>query len=238
MNKLSNYISKGRGIGAFLLLALAFVISMYFSITAKMVLTDSIPYIQTIADRMLPLKIENGQVTDPANTIREFDIPIDEEGKDHYLMVIDTTSDALDTSKLTSGIYLSRSYLYAVNAQTKEVRSLKLNGNFELPQKDYTLQMQSGIKWAVLLIAAVLTLGLFIGFLLLNLLFAFCAGLAAAITRKNVSFDTRMRLSSVLFCGVYLLSVLLSWAGIDLNRIAFFLIMLVLQIISLKKLPL
>jgi len=238
MNKLSNYIIKGRGIGAILLLALAFVVSLYIAINVKIVLTDSIPHLQTIADQMLPIKIENGQVTDPANTIREFDIPADPEGKNHFLMVIDTTSDTLDTTKLTNGIYLTRSYLYVVNALTQEVRSLKLNGNIELPQKDYTLQMQSGIKWVVLFVAALLTLGLFIGFLLLNLLFAFCAGLAAAIARKNVNFETRMRLSSLLFIGVYLLYIILNFVGINLNSIAFFLIMLVLQIVSLKKLPL
>lgn len=235
MNKIANYIVSGKGIGALVLLAFAFIAALYFSIWSKVILSDSIPHMQQIADEVLPITVENGKVVIPENTIKEIDL-LGSENDVPFPFVIDTTRDTIETQNLTPGLYLSRSYFYSVSGNKTE--TYKLKNNFSLPRKDYTPLFQSSIKWLVVFMAIAGTGGFFLLFFILTLFYAFCANLAALIDKKKLSFEVRMRLSTVIFITVYLFSTILGRAGLNLNMAAFFLIVVILQVIAVKYLPL
>lgn len=233
MNKIFDYIFKGRGIGAFLLLAAAFAISVYTAVNVRGILTESIPYMQATADKILPIKVENGKTVVPDNTVK--DIVLFDLGKNSLHFIIDTTKDTLDTNNLRQGIYLSRSYFYVV--KNNEIRSTKLDGSFDLPKGDYTPFFKSVIKWSVIAIAVGGTFAMFFLFFILTLIYALCAGFSAAVTKKMLNFDTKMRLSAVAFTVIYALSTILEFAGYNLGKLIFFAAVIAVQILILKKMP-
>lgn len=234
MNRILQYISRGKGVGALLVLAFAFIVSVYFSISSKFMLTESIPYLQEIADNVLPIKVVDGKVTIPENTVKEFNL-FGNDNKTSFPFVIDTTKDTIDTGNLPQGVYLSRSYVYAVS--NNKVESYKLTGSFDLPQQDYTPFFQSTVKWVVIIGTIMGTLVFFVIYFILTIFYAFCAGLSAVINKKDLTFDAKMRLSAVCIIVVYILSAAAGKIGVNINLLAFFLIMIALQIVIVKKLP-
>ena len=96
MTKLLNYIAHGKGYGAFLLFALAFLLALYTAFALRSPMLEMVPYVQEQADKMLPITVENGQVTDPVRTVREVDLFADDEENnedDGFVFVLDTTLD-------------------------------------------------------------------------------------------------------------------------------------------------
>ena len=70
MKKLINYVLNGEGLGAKYLLVLALVVSIIVSIMLRIGGSEAIPYAQSIADQMLPVKVQNGRVITPADTLK------------------------------------------------------------------------------------------------------------------------------------------------------------------------
>lgn len=245
MSKIKGYVLNGKGIGAFVLFALAFVVSVYFAIILRSGLIDAIPFMQDVADKALPIEIKNGVVVNPENTVkvidfneRDNDINTEDNEEDTKLpvFVIDTTQDTLDTAGLAQGFYLSRTTLYAV--KTGEVRVMKLqdNANLVLPKQDYTEGFKTIIKWTALTMAACGTVIAFLVFLILTIFYAYLAGVAAWINKTTLAFDVRMRLSSVLFAAVYILAEAADVVGFPLGVKLFVLLMFALQIVTIRKL--
>ena len=220
MNKIKAYILNGKGIGALLLFALAFVASVYLSLSMRSTLIELMPLAQGIADEILPIEVKNGVVVTPDNTVK----------------VIDTTQDTLDTSDLAQGFYLSRTTAYVVKAD--EVRTMKLqnNANFNLPKQDYTEIFRTIISWTALTMAACGTIAAFLVFILLNLFYAYLAGVAAWINKTTLAFDVKMRLSAILFTAVYILARIMELIGFSLGIALFVLLMFALQIALIRKL--
>lgn len=245
MNKIKGYILNGQGIGAFVLFALAFVVSVYLAIFLRSGLIETIPLMQDVADKVLPIEIKNGVVVNPENTVKvidfnENDIENNAEDDDENIklpvLVIDTTKDTLDTAGLAQGLYLSRTALYAV--KTDEVRTIKLqeSANLILPKQDYTEYFKTAIKWTALATAACGTIIAFLVFVILTLFYAYLAGVAAWINKTTLAFDVRMRLSSVLFAAVYILAEVTDAVGFPLGVKLFVLLMFALQIVTIRKL--
>lgn len=231
MNKIIGYIKSGRGIGAFLIFAFAFIISAYYGIVSRQVLLDSIPAIQAVADEILPLSIQNGMIVAPQNTIKEINLAGND--KQSFLFVLDTTQDSLNTDNLKDGIYLSRSHAYTVRGN--EVKSVKFSKSFDLPQKDYTQIMQTSVRWFTLIFIAAGTLILFILNFIIVIFYTFCNRLACIIAQKNLSFEAGMRFNSLLYIALCAFLYLLQLTGFYIGMLAFFLTMIALQIILTKK---
>lgn len=232
MNKILNYIQNGRGLGIKIILILTLIISTYVSVAVKTGGTDLIPYAQQIADQMLPIKVENGVIVDPVDTIRTATL-----GDSGFTLpfVIDTTTDTLDTSKLKQGVCLSRTTLYTVN--NNEVRIKKLQGSFELPQQDYTDFFNSVLNWiAVISFVLVMIFG-FLSYFITCLIYALCAILVAKLTKNTYSFDQRMRLSVICFVAAEIIFIPLSFMAIN-SKLLFFIVVIALQGFFLSRLPL
>ncbi len=227
MQKLLNYITKGKGIGALTLLLFSAIIAFYSAYTINRFLPQMVPYVQKVADDLLPIKIENGQLVIPQEP-KTLNYTIGEES---FAVEIDPTKDLLlEIEK--PGIYLTRSYLYTIN--NKEVRRQKLSSNLNLPKQDYTPLMYNLIKWLVWGVVLIGPFFNFACFLIAVLFYAMCTGLACVLNKTPLNFQTKMRLNTVLFIGVYILSTLVRLAGFRLSLLAFFLIMIALQIVCVK----
>lgn len=244
MHKIRAYIWEGKGIGAFLLFALAFVASAYVAVILRTTLTESVPLMQDVADKVLPIEIKNGTVVNPENTVKVIDfndndsesnIENDEPKNKLPIIVIDTTQDELETDSLAPGLYLARKTLYAVKEGEVRVIKLEDNANIDLPKQDYTEGFKNIIKWTAVTVAVGVTVIAFFVFLILTLMYAWLAGVAAWINKTQLAFDARMRLSSVLFVAVYLLSEIAEYAGISFSTILFVALMFVLQILTIRK---
>lgn len=87
--------------------------------------SDAVPYAQQIADQMLPIKVVNGQIVEPADTYKVVHLRFNEDSDPYPIpLVLDTTSDVLDINMLDPGIYVTRSNIYF--AKEHEVRTYKL----------------------------------------------------------------------------------------------------------------
>lgn len=236
MNKVLNYIYKGKGVGAIILLFVSVIFAGFIGIMSRRVADMSVPYIQMVADDVLPLMVDNGTVINPVGVKKVFPIFVDDKEM-QYSFIFDTTTDTLDEANSESGVYLTRTHLYAVNKQKGEIKSQKLQGSFMLEKKDYTQLLKSKIKWIVITIFAISTVCLFAMYFILNIFYAYCTSIATKITNKQLNFDTKMRLSAICFSVVLLVSFALNFVGVYINVFLFFALVIALQVFLLKKTP-
>ena len=236
INKISNYVARGKGIGALLILTISILYGVYAALQFRTLSTHLIPYIQMAANELLPIKMENGIITTPKDTKKVYPIYSDDKLGD-YSFTIDTSVDTLDLSNLKTGIYLTRSNFYSVDNNNGEIRHVKLKGNLSLEKKNYTTLLLSQIKWVVIFIALSATLCFFIVYFILNLFYTFLSKFALMINEKKLNYDAKMRLSAVCLSLVSLLSFIISFANISINWFIFMVLVVILQIIIAKKLP-
>lgn len=203
MQKITNYILNGQGLGLKFLTMLAVLMALIFAITVRVKGVDFIPYAQEIADQMLPIKIENGEVVYPKNTFKMAKIQLDEYSKPMIIpFVIDTRVDTLDASSLEQGIYLTRTTFYTVS--NNQVKFMKLEGNLQILKADYTQAFRSWLNWFAVIGGIFGIFFLFVVYFILAMFYALCAQFIAWISSKNMDFDRRMRLSSVALITTYL----------------------------------
>lgn len=234
MNKFLQYVMNGKGIGSVWLLLLALISTVYLSLGARSFMFASVPYVQQVADELLPVSVKDGKIVSPENIIRELTFTGDNP-QDTYSFVLDTTQDTLDTTKLTNGVYFSRLYAYVVNDD--QIKTTKLSASFDLPKQDYKPFLNSAVKWIVLGVAIAAIVVFFIIYFILAVFYAYCTWLAAKINKVNLAFDTKMRLNSLLLVMMYVLTYILSAVGLNVHILLFFLIMIIAQIMIVKKLP-
>ena len=197
MNKIKNYVLQGRGIGAIWLFAFALLLSLWVAHKLNVILPQSVPYIQQLADDALPIKIKNGHVVEPQNEVKLLSYTV--LGAP-FTVGIDTTKDVLEEGKHAPGLYLTKSYLYTVS--DKEIRRQDLVADLDLPKQDYTPAFNKVIRWIVGSVAVLGPVLAFFYFLIGVLLYAFCTGLACFLNKNELTFKAKMRLNTVLFIGV------------------------------------
>lgn len=235
MSKILDYIVKGQGLGVKFLLIFSVILALFFGFYIKSQGTDLIPYAQQIADQMLPIKIENGIVVEPADTIRTASLSFDDSStKFEVPFVIDTTTDDIDTSRMSEGIYLTRSNIYSV--QRNQSRIIKLEGNFDLPRGDYTPQFRSILNWTALTLGFFAVAFCFVFYFLLSIFYAFCASAVAGLAQKKLDFDQRMRLAVLCLIAAYVLFIFLDLLGVGNSRLLFFLVVILFEAVLIKKL--
>lgn len=235
MQKIFNYIIKGQGLGVKYILLASVVVSLIFSLFIRINGAELVPYANDIINQMLPLKIENGVVVEPQNTIRvahlqsgNVAIPLP--------IVMDTTINTLDPSRAENGFYLTKTAFYAIN--DNEVRMYQLEGDVNLIQDDYTDSIKSALTWTAVSLFFIGILFIFITYFIAAIFYALCAQLLELFFRKKYNFDVRMRLSVLCFLVVYIFYFLLSLCGLESNKLVFFITTLILQSLVIYKLPL
>lgn len=234
MQKILNYIIKGQGIGIKFILLASFIISLIFSLFIRINGAELVPYANDVINQMLPLKIENGVVVSPQNTIRvahlqsgNVAIPLP--------IIMDTTIDEIDPTQVEKGVYLTRTKFYIINEN--EVKMYPLEEDVELIQDDYTGDIKSVLNWMAISIFLIGILFIFITYFIAAIFFALCAQIIELALHKKYNFDLRMRLSVICFLSVYIFYFLLSLCGIESGKLILFITTIIVQTAIIYKLP-
>lgn len=228
MKRIINYIINGDGFGVKYLLIYSFLAAALFSVYYKNFADTLIPYAQETADQLLPIKIVNGQVVEPLNTIKKGIFKISSDPVIQYPIIINTTVDSLNPTALPDGTYLTRTTLYTVNGNQTKISSLQQE-TIDLPKADYSDSFRKFINYSILVIALIALPSFFLIFFILSLFYSLTAWIIAELMRRKPPFDLRMRLSA---CGIillYTLAYLVNFTGSQLSGTLIFVLMLVFQ---------
>lgn len=235
MKKILNYIAFGQGLAIRFLIIFSALVALVFALYIRFAGADLIPYAQDIADQMLPVKVVNGVVVEPADTIKVAHLNLDGNAALELPLVINTTVDNLDISQLSQGAYLTRRAFYVINQNDSRIYPLK--DSFELPQGDYREDFKSGLSWAAFAFFIIGGIGLFAFYFLLSIFYATCSYVVSAIASKKFDFDLRMRMSVLCLITAYAFFTLIGWIGIESGRLVFFVIIITMQFWIISKLP-
>ena len=234
MNKILNYIIKGHGIGTIIILFFSVLISSYQELIIRTAVIDSIPYIQMVADEILPLKLENGTITLPKDMKKSFPLYVDKTYGE-IPFVIDTSSKEINVNELKSGIYLTKTSLYTVNNINGKITNSKLRGDLYLEKKDYTQNLKDKVKWFMMLVTILLVIKNFLVYFIANLLYTLLSEPIIKANNITLNFDAKMRLSAVCLFLILSLSFILQLIGLNLNLFAIIILMIISQYIITKK---
>ena len=73
MEKIINYIARGQGLGIKFLLLFSLIVAVFYAVGTKFAGDQFfVPAAQKAADAFLPIRIENGIVTEPENTVKNY----------------------------------------------------------------------------------------------------------------------------------------------------------------------
>ena len=230
MDKIFRYIKNGEGIGAKYLLVYALIVAITYGAAFKVLGNMATPSLQNITDQLFPIKIENGVIVEPANTIK--DIKLDIEGYD-IPFILDTRIDTVDTNGLKSGIYISRKSVYAVDKDQVRVHNFK--SDMYLPKDDYTGIFKSYATGIALVFAVMVFVSFYVMYLALCCFYAFFANIIAKHVRVNMDYAASMRLSTVTYIFTSIVFAILNVLRLSTNSLVFFVAMIALQIIVLKN---
>ena len=237
MNKILNYISSGTGFGIKFIL----IITVIASVTTTLNLRDkaqiAIPYAQQTADKLLPITISNNVITNPANTFRDATVNLGTvNGQPMFLpIILDTTVDSLEATKLPTGVYLTRKYIYTVN--NNQIRTTQYPESLKLEKQDYTEVFSDFLNQMAFYVWIFCAIGLFIFYFLSAIVFAFTAWLLSLLFRKKIDFDSRMRLSILCLFAVYMLTFFANTLGLAIPGFGIFIIMIIAQGVLIHMLP-
>ena len=212
MKKITSYILNGQGLGMKFLAGLSVLMALIFAIVIRVQGAAYVPYAQEIADQMLPVKVVNGQIVEPLNTFKMAQIRI--EGRDTPLalpLVLDTRVTNLDANLLPQGVYVTRTNIYMVNRN--QVKVIKIEGDNYIPKGDYTDVFKSWLNWSAVIGGIAGIVILFVLYLILTMFYALCTQVIAKLARRDMAFDSRMRLSAVVLTAAYILFIPLGWLG-------------------------
>lgn len=234
MKKISNYIANAQGLGIKFLLLYSLILGLIFALFIRIQGPQFIPYAQSLADQMLPIKIENGVVVEPVDTVKKARLSIGDKSLELPL-VLDTTVDTLDASHLRDGVYMTRTAIYSVNRN--QVRINQLQGNIDLPRADYSDAFKTFLNWSAVLFLIFGTAGIFVFFFILSIFYAFCTGIMNYFMKKKFTFDLKMRSSVISLITTYILFFILDLIGVSSGWLGFFLIVMLMQYFLLRNIP-
>ena len=201
MNKFIDYILNGKGLGLKLVLLYSLIFAIVGGFNLKRIGDSIIPNAQEIADKILPIKIEQGKIISPLGFEKSFNLNLSSKLPDFKLpFIMNTNVDALDIKTLKEGIYLTRSSLYTVT--NGQVRMSGLADSLEIPQGDYTDFFQKTVNYTSVVFVFIMTILLFVFWSIASVFYSIIAWAISRIFKRQSTFAIRMRLS---VCGIVLL---------------------------------
>lgn len=236
MQKLTNYIFNGRGLGFLWLFIFTFISAAVISIKLQKLSDSLIPSLQAAADQILPIKIEHGKIITPDNTFKTVHIKLSENFPEIQIpFVINTTIDTINPAQLPEGLYLTKTAFYTVSP--KQTKITAFNDSLDIPQGDYTDIFRKFAFYIISFVFIFLIIAFFIGVTVLSLFYTLTALLLATLMQRQTNFDFRMRLSSSAVIFAYTLSLILSVFGSSVSGTILFLLILILQGMFIYNMP-
>ena len=211
MNKILNYVKSGKGYGIAFIFAFTLIISVFTGVEIKILGNDFVPTMQNIADKLLPVKIENGVIVEPENTVKSFALEVNDQVV--FPIVLDTTVDVIDTAGLQPGIYISKKSLYAVGEN--DTRVLNYSQDMLLPAGNYVDLFKKIATYSAFAIAIFVFFVMAITYLLIVLFCAFCSQFMTKLMKNVWAFATLMRLNSLTFIFSSLVLFVVALFGVN-----------------------
>lgn len=118
-----------------------------------------------------------------------------------------------DANLLPQGVYVTRTNIYTVNRN--QVKVIKIEGDNYIPKGDYTDVFKSWLNWSAVIGGIAGIVILFVMYLILTMFYALCTQVIAKLARRDMAFDSRMRLSAVVLTAAYILFIPLGWLGVS-----------------------
>ena len=235
MNKLINYILRGKGLGLMFLLASSVMIASFYLCMFKLACSDFKPAVVLVAEEVLPIKVENGKIVEPYNEYKETGIKIgkDKEKNDEIKVVLDTRDDVV-YDKFDDGIYITKDgFVASINKKSKKVELS--DGVFDIEKfkgwLDGYLAVVSGVL-AIVIIGASFVGGL------IKCLVAMLIMKWVVKTKLEDALDKNqlMRLCALVVAAFELLSIiLLIGLDVSISGIVLYLIILACIFIAVDK---
>lgn len=256
MCKILNYIKNGKGIGGWFILALSVLYILIGAIKFDINKPKLVSVIQAAADQVLPIKIQNGVLTQPAQARRQAILEFSDDAQDYKIrsegdkalsddennqnsmvFVVDPTISSLEKEEVIfPGVYLTKNAAFLVN--NDEIRIKPYSQDVEIVKADYSNEISAfltALQWFIIGAGIIF---LFLYYLIGVLFFSFCTSILTALTRRNMSFDSKMRLNTICMIVISLFSyVLLQLGEINLHYGIFFALMILGELTYLAKLP-
>lgn len=238
MEKILNYIKNGRGIGLKYILVLSLVVIAFVLFYLKIFGEE--PFVDTaqeISDQFLPIRIENGKIVEPANTVKTYSVNLGKNrngSKQSLNFILNTKIDNINIRTQKEGFYFTREAVYIIGARQTKV--IPYGGDLDLPKGDYTKELKNVFTQGLYIFSIFGLIGVFLYYTILVIFYAFCSYAVSAFLNKNFNFDLRMRLSSLTFTTSYVLFTLLGAFGFG-SRLIFFLAIIALQALILREIP-
>lgn len=231
MNRILTYVKSGSGIGAKYLLIYALVVTVIFGAAFNFMAKGAVPALQKAADQLLPIKIADGVIVEPADTVKSIDLGIKEAA---FPFILDTTVDSIDTAGLKDGIYIARKALYVVGKRQTKVYSY--DTDMTLSRGDYKDLFKKVITWTTWILAVFVFIFLYVMYLALTSFYALFAHVFAKMFKAPLDYCGCMRLSALIYILASVVFNLLQFSGLETSLKVMFVSILILQVLIIKSL--
>ncbi len=220
MDKIVNYIKRGRGFGFIFLLAAAVLKTIPIMMDLKVAYTDLQPKMMLIANDFLPIKVENGKIVEPSNTYKNVKLQLGSNDKNDVLpVVLDTREETSVVPNEKEGLFIMTDMIYFVMGNRIQKYKLK-DGVVDNNKFEKALETTSGLVslFTIIFLVTIFSVNGIIKVLLASLIGVF----ALRVMKKDNIFGYRAltRLSSIL--------VALSMLGLDHYIVSLFLIPIII----------
>lgn len=122
---MKNFLLNNKWLGFIALLIYALIASAVVSKVGITLVEQYTPVVTAEAEQFLPITLQDGEIVAPQNTVISQTYGNDESDI-KFNVVLNTTRDELEATALTEpGFYVSKKFIYGVNGQKTEIRSLK-----------------------------------------------------------------------------------------------------------------
>ncbi len=232
MEKIVNYVYRGKGVGLLFILAASVLVTIVMLIVGKNFYGEMRPQMMLVANDFLPITVENGKIVSPADTYKR--VNLDLGGKDNFSVVLNTREDAGGLPRNESGIFVYRDAIYVVSPN--QIRNYNLqDGMWDSTQFEQLLDQLSGIIFGVA--GVVLIFVLFIVCLIKTVGAALLGALAQRILGKKdaLPMSSLMRLCAVLVSGVEVIRWIAISSGATLTGMTVFALVVVLELVFVFK---
>lgn len=236
MEKIWEYVKRGKGWGLLFLLAYAVLLTIFIMFNVKTVYNALEPQIGLISRDFLPLTVVQNKIVDPINTYKRMNINLgsDEQTDAFFPIVLDTRDDVSEVPQEKQGLFVMKDMVYVITQD--QIRKFNLSDGV-LDEKGFNeiLNNTLGIISAfmailfviVFFIAGLIKAGIAMLFGLLGLKF---------MKSENVwSTDAMMRLCCLLVAGIEFLSWFLNFSKIHISGMSSFIFIVFIELILLSK---
>ncbi len=122
---MKNFLLYNKWLGFIALLLYALIASAVVSKFGIALVEQYTPIVTTEAEQFLPITLQNGEIVAPQNAVISQSYGVNDNNM-KFNVVLNTTRDEFEATSLTEpGLYISKKFVYGVNGQKTEIRSLK-----------------------------------------------------------------------------------------------------------------